>query len=336
MVPVRFQREWLLLVGSLLIVGALYNHYLGHSVYLVELIFIAVGSLMALYSLKGLAKNSPTKNDGLLVVFLSRWLAKEQIAALLPLLGFLVIVSWSGWKLFITKETNLRMEDFIVTLFGLSLVLYYSGPSRFSTQKDFAVLYLMFLTIVFAVIWKTYTLITGESYYRVTAYSEYYFITIPVVSLARLLGIHADAQLNLSGFGLSNTIAYDYHGHYILLGIGSGCSGLYSAGLFFSAFLAFVLVRYRKVNPRILVALGAGLLLTWFSNIIRMVVTVATGAMWGHPALVFVHSYIGILIFLAFITIFWFIIVRWLDRFETSTAPPIASAVSAGADESGA
>ena len=96
---------------------------------------------------------------------------------------------------------------------------------------------------------------------------------------------------------------------------------MFSAGLFFSAFLAFVLVRYRKVDRYILAALGLGFALTWLSNILRMVITILVGSIWGHPALVFVHSYIGILIFVAFGSLFWLLIVRWLDKVEKRQEP---------------
>jgi len=178
------------------------------------------------------------------------------------------------------------------------------------------VLYLTFLAVVFVVIWGAYEKITGESYYRVTAYSEYYFITLPVVALVNLFGVSATAELDLGGIGLSNVISYEYHGVLLRVGIGTGCSGLYSAGLFFSAFLAFVLVRYRKVDFPILLSLALGLFVTWAGNIVRMTITVLVGHAYGHPALAFVHSYIGILIFVVFITAFWFPIVRWLDKRE--------------------
>ena len=328
----KLSREWLLLGGSLLVVAAVYNHYIGgHSAYLLEIIFVAAGAALALLSLRIQPDIKPELQDGLLFKLLMRFMTKEQAVTILPVLGFVLIIGWSLWKIYVTGEANIRMEDIIVTLFGLSLVLYYYAPSQFTIQKDFVVLYLLFLTIVFAVIWKSYTLITGESYVRVTAYSEYYFITSPVVFLVRLLGVHADAELNLSGHGLSNMIDYEYQGRMLRLGIGSGCSGLYSAGLFFSAFLAFVLVRYAKVDHRILAALGIGFVVTWFSNILRMVITILVGSQYGHPALAFVHSYIGVLIFAMFITIFWVIIVRWLDKAEEEhkEAPPSEAAAAA-------
>jgi len=318
---VKVQREWLLLTGALLVMAALYNHYLGHSVYLVEIIFVVAGALLALFSLRTLVRKDRVE-EGLLVSLLTRFMTKQQCAALLPILGFAIIFAWSAWKLFVLNATDLIMEDFIVTLFGLSLILYYAGPSQLTMPKDFVVLYLMFTTITFAVIWKLYTILTGESYYRITAYSEYYFITTPVVALVNFFGVGARAELDLTGGGLSNTIIYEYHGSMTYLGIGSGCSGLYSAGLFFSAFLAFVLVRYRNVDRYILAALAVGFFVTWLSNILRMVITIIVGSKYGYPALVVVHSYIGIIIFVAFITLFWFLIVKWLDRVEKVPIEP--------------
>lgn len=310
----KFRQDWLLFIGALLIIGALYNHYLGHSVLLFELIMLAVGSALGLMSAKlRIGRRDAAPDEGLIARFFSRWLEKRTIGILIPLFGFVLLLAWSAWKVAFTGETNLRMEDLIVTLFALSLILYHSAPSKLHDLRDFAVLYLMFLTIVFAGIWKVYTLVTGESYGRITTYSEYYFITVPVVSIVNLFGMDASAVLNLSGIGLSNIIEYWYEGRLVRLGIGTGCSGLYSAGLFFSAFLAFVLVKYQTVNARILVALGIGLLVTWFSNILRMAVTILVGSEFGAPALATFHMYFGIIVFICFVVVFWYLIVRWLD-----------------------
>jgi len=320
---VRIPKEWPLLLGCIMIAAALYNHYLGHSAYSVELVFVASGIILALYSIVYVRREAKEPGNGMLVDLLSKVITQEQIAVLIPLAGFLLVAIWSGWKLLVSGQADLRIEDFVVTLFGTSLVLYNAGPSKYAMQKDFVVLYLMFLTIVFAVIWKTYTIVSGDSYNRINAYSEYYFITIPVVSLLRMFGADVSSELDASSHGISNYITFEYEGRHILLGIGEGCSGLYSAGLFFSAFLAFVLVRYRKVDPWILVALSLGFIVTWASNIIRMVITVMIGSAYGAPALAFFHAYIGIIVFVVFVTIFWMLIVRWLDRVEGPTKPQI-------------
>jgi len=287
--------------------------------------------LLALYSLKTIGAKPQAAQEGLIVQLLTRVMSKEKCAQVLPLSGFLIILLWSGWKLFEKGETDLRMEDFIVTLFGLSLVLYYSGPSKFMMQKDFIVLYLMFMTIVFAVIWKLYVIISGESFNELTAHFEYFFITQPTVSILRFFGANVHGELDVSGHGFSNIITFPFEGRTVRLGLGSSCSGLYSAGLFFSAFMAFVLVRYRRVDRYIFGALLAGFVVTWFSNIIRMVITISVGSAMGYPALAFVHSYLGIIIFVVFVAVFWVLIVIWLDKVEarrsapTSEKPPQAS-----------
>jgi len=313
---VKVQREWLLLFGSLFVIAALYNHYIGHSVYLVEIIFVVIGTLIVLYGLITQWTEPADAEEGMLVAFLSRYMTKKQCAFLLPLVGFLLILGWSIWKLSVKGTADLQMEDFMVTVLGLSLVLYYSGPSRFTPQKDFVVLYLIFMTFVFVVIWKSYVMFTGDAGARLSSYTRYYLITIPVVVLVQLLGVDASAFLQTDSPGLTNFIEYAYHGRYVTVGIGVTCSGLYSAGLFFSAFLAFVLVRYKKIDKYILFGLGVGLLVTWLSNIFRMTITVLVGSIYGHPALSVFHSYFGIIVFIIFLTVFWMLIVRWLDRHE--------------------
>ena len=299
-----------------------------------ELILLAVGSAFGLISAKlRIGRVDVAKDEGLITRFLSRWLEERTIGVLIPLSGFVLLTAWSVWKVLFTGETNLRMEDFVVTLFALSLILYQSAPLKLHEQRDFVILYLMFLTITFAGIWKLYSLITGESYVRITAYSEYYFITIPVVSVVNLFGVDAHAVLNLSGIGLSNIIEYQYEGRLVRLGIGTGCSGLYSAGLFFSAFLAFVLVRYETVNARILAGLGIGLLVTWFSNILRMVVTIVVGSEFGAPALATFHMYFGIIVFICFVLIFWYFIMRWLDSHMADRLRVIAERASAASQD---
>lgn len=77
-------KDWPLLLGSLLIVAALYNHYMGHSAYFVELVFIAIGIVLALYSLITIRKETKEPGNGILVDLLSKIMTKEQSAVLIP------------------------------------------------------------------------------------------------------------------------------------------------------------------------------------------------------------------------------------------------------------
>jgi exosortase/archaeosortase family protein len=317
------RKEWLLILGAMLVAGALYNHYMGHSALLIELIMLGCGAGLVLLSARYHSRDEEEPaQSGILYRLLTKAIGDRWANHLVPMIGFALLLGWSAYKIVAVGETNLRMEDIIVTLFGFSLVLYEAGPSKIQQIKDFIALYLLFLVIVFVVIWKSYSLLTGESYYRITAYAEYYVVTSPVVSILQLFGFQVNAVLDLDGIGLSNIIEYFHDGRLLRVGIGVGCSGLYSAGLFFSAFLAFVLVRYEKVDKYIGAALVIGFMVTWLSNIIRMIVTVMAGILWGHPALALVHAYIGILIFVSLITVFWMLIARWLDTKELTEEPP--------------
>lgn len=307
-------KEWFALLGSLTVISALYSHYLVHSVLLFEILLILTGALLMIFSLDGFSVGIRNSERGLITAFFMHFFTERRSAVIITLLGFLLIFIWSIWKIFFQESTNLKLEDFIVTSFGLSLVLYYSGPSKFQDIKDFIVLYLMLLTIIFVIIWRTYSLIQAESYGRIDVYSEYYLITLPVVSILQFFNLNVNAVLNLSGIGLSNIIEYKYHGHLLRVGIGNGCSGLYSAGLFFSAFLAFVLIRYRRINRRIILALIIGFIVTWASNIIRMIVTITIGIKFGPVALVTFHTYFGIILFISILTVFWWLILKWLDH----------------------
>ncbi|MCU0860483.1 MAG: hypothetical protein MUE55_07870, partial [Thermoplasmata archaeon] len=270
----KLKGEWLLILGAMLVAGALYNHYMGHSALLVEIVMVAAGSALALYSTRLLTLPSGEEGHGILFDVLTRFVSPKHARTIIPMSGFALLLAWSAWKIFVYGTTDLRMEDFIVTLFGLSLVVYYSGPSAFTDVKDFVALYLMFLTFVFVVIWRTYFFVTGTSAYEITSYSEFYVVTKPTATLLGLLGFHVDAVLELDGIGLSNIIEYMHDGGLHRLGIGTGCSGLYSAGLFFSAFLAFVLARYRALDRYIGAGLAVGFFVTWLSNIIRMAITI--------------------------------------------------------------
>jgi exosortase/archaeosortase family protein len=326
--------DWLLLLGSLLVAGALYSHYLGgHSALLVEIVMVCIGAALAIYACRSLQKSDAPESEGMLVDFLSRYMRRELCGVVIPVAGFVLILLWSVWKIVFLGETNLRMEDFIITLLGMSLVVYPSAQSKLGEVKDFIVLYLLLLAIVFVIIWRTYSLVTGESHYRITAYAEYYIVTTPVTWLLGALGFHVNAVLDLDGIGIANKIEYEHDGVLHTLGIGVSCSGLYSAGLFFSAFLAFVIARYRRLDTYTFVGLLAGFAMTWFSNIIRMMVTVMAGIAWGHPALALVHSFIGIIIFVAFVSVFWILIVRWLDSKELKPEKDDAHSADGSASE---
>ena len=127
----KIRHDWLLFIGALTIIGALYNHYLGHSVLFFELILLAAGVALGLISAKFRIEGDGIGQDkGLIARFLSRWMEEKTIGTFVPLSGLALLAVWSLWKVLSAGQTNLRMEDFIVTIFSLSLILYQSAPVK--------------------------------------------------------------------------------------------------------------------------------------------------------------------------------------------------------------
>src|SRR5207244_10829697 len=95
----------------------------------------------------------------------------------------------------------------------------------------------------------------------------------------------------------------------VTLVITTACSGIYSFGIFASAFVAFVLAEERSMTKRIWVFLGLGLFMAYVANVLRMVAIVLVGYYTDTTEtdlqnLLLAHSYPGRLSFLWCISVF--------------------------------
>jgi len=101
--------------------------------------------------------------------------------------------------------------------------------------------------------------------------------------------------------------------------ITTACSGIYSFGIFASAFVAFVLTEFDRFRPKVLGLLALGFLTAYAANILRMVLIVLFGVYSDTPQdsvnnLLVAHSNRGWLIFLGWIALFWGIVFRFVVR----------------------
>src|SRR2546427_420754 len=98
--------------------------------------------------------------------------------------------------------------------------------------------------------------------------------------------------------------------------ITTACSGIYSFGIFASAFLAFVLTEFRRPTKSTWLLLSLGLVTSYAANVLRMVVIVLIGYYTDTPGtalqnLLVAHSYAGWLIFLGWIALFWSLLFKF-------------------------
>jgi exosortase/archaeosortase family protein len=112
----------------------------------------------------------------------------------------------------------------------------------------------------------------------------------------------------------------------VTLVISTSCSGIYSFGIFASAFVAFLLTEYEHPSRRLWVLLALGFLASYLANLLRMVIVVLVGyyadsAQSDLQNLLLAHSYAGWVIFLGWLALFWGLLFKFLP-----TEKPISAA----------
>jgi len=121
---------------------------------------------------------------------------------------------------------------------------------------------------------------------------------------------------------------------------GNVLSGIYSFGIFASAFVAFVLTEFDRFRPKVLGLLALGFLTAYAANILRMVLIVMFGVYSNTPQdsvnnLLVAHSNLGWLIFLGWIALFWGIVFRFVRAISAKPVPfcnsPVLSPLFLGA-----
>ena len=126
------------------------------------------------------------------------------------------------------------------------------------------------------------------------------FHSRPTASGRSLLRCNSTIQLRCSKTSFQSTLLVN-------LSIAESCSGIYSIIVFISALISYLIIDYRnlKIHNSFLI-LMLGIIISYLSNLVRMTIIILSGHYRGMEFLLFVHQYIGWLIFTLWIMIFWF------------------------------
>src|SRR2546422_5606157 len=208
-------------------------------------------------------------------------------------------------------------EDTILLLFAASLFAYPFIPARFGRERDFVLMFMAALLLVLVV-----PLLLLRLYYRdfersVDAYS-WAALAPQTAAVLNLLGVPANVHPSLGSTAPALTFT-TRSGAVLNVEITTACSGIYSFGIFASAFVAFVLTEFDRFRPKVLGLLALGFLTAYAANILRMVLIVLFGVYSDTPQdsvnnLLVAHSNLGWLIFLGWIALFWGIVFRFVVR----------------------
>ena len=216
-----------------------------------------------------------------------------------------------------------QTEDTIVFLAAATLLGYNFVPSQFARERDFVLLFFLWLNAILVV-----PLLTARLYYEdfqksVDIYS-WVALAPQTNALLKLLGVNNQLVLVSGSSAPGLTFTPQHMRIQVTLVITTACSGIYSFGIFASAFISFVLTEHKVLSRRTWALLGLGLLTTYVANVLRMTVIVLVGyytdtAQTDLQNMLIAHSYAGWLIFLGWVALFWGLTLKFL-----ATAPPSA------------
>jgi len=232
-----------------------------------------------------------------------------RLVQLFPAFGVATVLADLLYNIFLSATPALQTEDAIVLLGGFTLIGYRFAPIRFERERDFVLVFSIALNAILVV-----PLLGARAYYAdfnrsVDVYS-WAALAPQTSAVLSLLGVsnsvHAVAGATAPGLSFTpRQIPVQ-----VTVVITTACSGIYSVGIFASAFISFILTEYERPSPRVWLLLFFGFLAAYVANVLRMVVIVLVGYYTDTPQtdlqnMLVAHSYAGWLIFLGWVSLFW-------------------------------
>ena len=156
-------------------------------------------------------------------------------------------------------------------------------------------------------------LLSGGGNSAVSDWYVNYMLAAPFSGILDFIGIPSNSE------GAFVTLQFK-DGTINTLEISAYCAGLYSFSIFVSAFVAFVLVFGRLPTKALAIVLLIGLLMAYLGNLFRMVIIGVVGYYHGIEALKWAHENVGWLIFLSWSAVFWWLLLGFASRYESSDA----------------
>jgi len=331
----RARRTPFVLLGILLLfagVDLLLNKPKGEYLELLSVPLLAAGALVLLYVLwpeegaAPLAVAGPPPRPTIASALTRRLTLNGRLQPFLPVLGLVLIASDLVFNVVLAATPGYGTQDTIVLMAGFFLVAYRFIPAKFGSERDFLFVFLLVLNLILTLPLVLFRVANADFNASVDVYSSA-FLAPQTAWTMRLFGIDASvgtcSQLGLlpaqcalirASPGLAFTTR---SGVQVALFITTSCSGIYSFGLFTSAFAAYVTTEYRRVSARVFVFLVVGVLASYVANILRMTVIGLVGYYAATPqdtlqGMLAAHSNAGWLIFLAWVSLFWVLMFLFL------------------------
>jgi exosortase/archaeosortase family protein len=260
--------------------------------------------------------------DSLATQFLRLVTLDGRLVRLFPAMGVGLIVADLAYNWTLSSSPALQTEDTIVLLAAATLLGYAFVPARFARERDFVLLFFLWLNALLVVPLMLLRLYYSDFERSVDVYS-WVALAPETSAVLNLIGVnnqvHAVAGTTAPGL----TFTPQHIPVQVTVVITTACSGIYSFGIFASAFVAFILTEYKTPSRRVWVLLGLGLMTAYVANVLRMTTIVLVGyyvdtAQTDLQNMLIAHSSAGWLIFLAWVGMFWVVLFRFLHPGQSS------------------
>ncbi len=239
--------------------------------------FLAVGLALFAVVLRREAGAAPAEVRRTLASrLLDRVTLRGRLVRFFPLFAIAVIALDLAYNEFVFRAISLGTEDTIVLLVAAALFAYPFVPARYARERDFVLVFMAALFVVLVLPLLLSRLAAMDFERSVDSYS-WVALAPETAWILNLVGVPASVGA-FPGATAPGLTFITKAGQSLTVVITTECSGIYSFGIFASAFVAFVLTEYERVDLRVLVLLVLGFLTSYVANILRMVLIVLFGA----------------------------------------------------------
>ena len=263
--------------------------------------------------------------------FLRRLTLNGRLLTFFPAIGVAIILADVAYNWVLSATPAFQTEDTIVMLGAGSVLGYRFVPDRFARERDFVLLFFIWLNAILVV-----PLLIARLYYAdfeksVDVYS-WVALAPETSAVLTIFGVSNQVHAVVGSTAPGLTFTPTHFPVQVTVVITTACSGIYSVGIVASAFVAFVLTEYQNLSRRVWFLLALGLFTAYVANVLRMVIVVLVGyytdtAETDLQNLLVAHSYAGWLIFLGWVSLFWGIILKFVpaergvrERYQTDIA----------------
>lgn len=239
---------------------------------------------------------------------------KGLLKPYMPLAGIVAIIFVVVFNMMVHGYLRLGSHDGITLLFALCLIVYNKIPEKYSFERDFAMLFLMFLFIILVLPITVIHYMHGPLTEDTNSPVVYHLLARPTSWLLNLLGMESIAMLTSTKVIIGLWVPHHIHNMiYTQVSIGLSCTGLYSVTTFISAFLAFLMVHFSKFTFKLGLFMVFGIFTSWVANIFRMTLILIVRYHYGTEAMLWTHHNAGIFIFMAWVALFWGLMFKYFD-----------------------